>query len=308
MASGVLALVIGINLLVFSIVNALWLRPLPIADPGRVVTVLQRLSTVRSLDAAGARAFDVPVAGQVVTTGFNEAFKPQIKLSQIAEPLETVGVTPLYFSVLEVPVLGRSFTEADEQTGAEPVGIISDRIWTRFFGRRPDVIGTVVAASPRPLRIVGIAPPTFEGARRGERTDLWVPTGVVRDLAPENRQIDSPSLMLFARLRPDQSIASLEKRYRELVRQPDGSPSAAATAPTFAPLADVFGTSDSPSILIRETGALSVVSGLSLLGTTRWLCHDCNVGVDALRASSFRTGPKGGTRRRPRTDLPRAHR
>jgi hypothetical protein len=77
LASGVLALAIGINVLVFSIVNALWLRPLPVADPARVVTILQSLSTVTSLEAAALEVFDWPVAGQVVTTGFNEAFKPQ---------------------------------------------------------------------------------------------------------------------------------------------------------------------------------------------------------------------------------------
>jgi hypothetical protein len=181
LASGVLALAVGINLLVFSVVNALWLRPLPVADPARVVTILQSLSTVASLDAPALQIFDGPVAGQVVTTGLHEAFKPRIAFPQLAQPLETLGVTPSYFTVLGVSIRGRVFTDADEQVGADAVGIISDRLWARAFERSPDTIGSVVAATPRPLRIIGIAPPGFEGARRGERADLWVPTQVVRD-------------------------------------------------------------------------------------------------------------------------------
>jgi putative ABC transport system permease protein len=265
LASGVLALAIGINVLVFSIVNALWLRPLPVVDPARVITILQSRSTVTSLESPALKVFDGPVAGQVVTTGFNEAFKPRIAVPQVAEPLETLGVTPLYFSVLGVSVRGRVFTDADERIGAEAVGIISDRLWARAFGRSPGTIGSVVAATPRPLRIIGIAPPGFAGARRGERAELWVPTQVVRDLAPDNRQLPTLSMMVFARLRPGQTMAALEQRYRQLRPLPDGSQGPPATAPTFASLTDAFGTSDSPSILIRERGTLAVVSGLSLL-------------------------------------------
>jgi MacB-like periplasmic core domain len=135
LASGVLALAIGINLLVFSIVNALWLRPLAIVHPEHVVTILQSGATVKSLDDPRLKVFDGPVAGQVVTSGFNEAFNPRIFFPQVAAPLETLGVTPSYFSVLGVSVRGRAFTEEDERVGAEAVTIISDRLWARAFGR-----------------------------------------------------------------------------------------------------------------------------------------------------------------------------
>lgn len=265
LVSGALALSTGVTLLVFSVVNALWLRPLPVVDPARVVTILQWGSTVTSLNASTLEVFDGPVAGQVVTTGFHAAFSPRITFPEVAEPLETLGVTPLYFTVLGVPVRGRAFTGADDQAGAEPVGIISDRLWARAFRRNPQVIGSVVAASPRPLRIIGIAPPGFEGARRGERADLWVPTQFVRDLAPVDRQLDTPSLMVFARLRPGQTAAVLEQRYRERLTLPEGHQGSLDAVPAFAPLTEVFGTSDSPTILIREKGTLAVVSGLSLL-------------------------------------------
>ena len=267
LTSGVLALAIGINLLVFSIVNALWLRPLSVVDPARVVTILQWGGVVTSLKAARLEVFDGPVAGQVLMTGLNEAFKPRIVFPQVAEPLETLGVTPLYFGVLGVPIRGRAFTDEDERPGAEAVAIISDRLWARAFGRRLDVIGSVVTATPRSLRIIGIAPPRFEGARRGERAELWVPTQVVRDLAPDDRQLETPQMIVFARLRPGQTTTALEQRYRELLKLtlPEGNRGLPADSGRFALLDEVFGTSDSPTIVIREYGTLAVVFGLSLL-------------------------------------------
>jgi predicted permease len=265
LASGVLALAIGINLLVLSIVNALWLRPIPVVDPSRVVTILQSLSTVTSLDSPSLKVFNGPVAGQVVTTGFNEAFKPQIEFPQVQGPLETLGVTPQYFAVLGVPIRGRAFTQTDDQVGAEAVAVISDRLWTQAFRRDPAVVGSVVSALPRPLRIIGIAPAGFEGARLGERAALWVPAQVVRDLAPDDRQLETLSMMVFARLRPDQTIGAIEQQYRAVRTLPDGREASSDTAPTLAPLTEVFGTSDSPTILIRENGTLGVVFGLSLL-------------------------------------------
>jgi predicted permease len=264
MATAILALAMGINLLVFSVVNALWLRPLPVAEPARVVTILGYGSTFRSLDSPTLKVFDGPVAGQVVTTGLYEAFRTQIGFPQTPQPLETLGVTPLYFSVLGVPVRGRAFIDADERAGAEGVAIISDEIWASAFDRGKDVIGAVVPATPRPLRIVGIAPPRFFGARRGEHTDLWVPTRVVGDLAPADRQISSPGMMVFTRLHPGQTVAALEQEFRDRRILPDSIRNT-PDSPIIAPLTEVFGTSDSPSMLIRESGTLSVVFGLSLL-------------------------------------------
>lgn len=262
LSSAILSLGIGINLLVFSIVNALWLRPLPVFDPDRVVTILGFESTVKSMGDARLKVFTGPVAGQVITTGFNDAFKLQVLFPGMDQSVEALGVTPSYFAVLGVRVKGREFAAGDERIGAEAVAIISDRLWTRAFDRA-DIIGAVIQATPRPLRVIGIAPPKFEGARRGERADLWVPTRVLQDGAPDDRQIDAVNMMVFARLGPDQSVVGLEHEYRSQLR-----PSVSLSPdkmPQFARLSDVLGTSDSPSTLIRESGTVAVVSGLSLL-------------------------------------------
>jgi hypothetical protein len=138
LATAILSLAMGVNMLVLAIVNALWLRPLPVAEPERVVTILQSRSTVASLDSPYLSVFDGPVAGQVVTTGFNEAFRPQIFFPQIGGPLEVLGVSPRYFDVLGVPLRGRGFTQTDELDGAEAVTLaiaIVGTLWSVMNGR-----------------------------------------------------------------------------------------------------------------------------------------------------------------------------
>lgn len=269
--SGILALAVSINLLVFGIVNAMWIRPLPVFQPERVVTILQsgmalhRGAGVASLGSPTLEVFDRPLAGQIVTTGFGEAFIPKIALPHAAAPVETLGVTPHYFAVLGVPVRGRTFSDADEETGADDVAIISDRLWATAFGRNPAVLDSVVAATPRPLRIVGIAAPGFEGARRGERAQLWVPIRVVRELAPAYRLMEQPTMMVFARLGTGQTPTMLDRRYRERSALKDAGGASQTPGPRVVPLTEVFGTSDSPTLLIREHGTVAIVSGLALL-------------------------------------------
>jgi len=90
------------------------------------------------------------------------------------------------------------------RAAAEPVAISSDRLWTREFGRRPDIIGVVVAAKPFPIRIIGLAPLRFEGARRGEHADLWVPSNLTPRLAPGATAIEDDHVPTILDDRPDE--------------------------------------------------------------------------------------------------------
>ena len=197
-----LAVSVGINLLVFTVVNALWIRPLPFPEPERVVTILQEMPWT-SVDSPRLRIFEGGVAGQVETTGYDAGLRPQIEIA--GQVPETLGVTSGYFRVLGLTIRGHDFTPEDEQDGAEPVAIISDSLWLRSFGRRPDMIGAVLHTKPLSIRVIGVAPPSFEGARRGERADLWIPTSLVRRLAPADWKGNPLPLMVFARLGPGQT-------------------------------------------------------------------------------------------------------
>jgi hypothetical protein len=94
-STGVLAVAVGANLLVFTIVNALWIRPLPFPEPNRVVTI-PRVRAV-SIDQPAFRIFEGGIAGQVDTTDTAEGLTPRIAFAA-AGPLETLGVTPGYFT------------------------------------------------------------------------------------------------------------------------------------------------------------------------------------------------------------------
>jgi MacB-like periplasmic core domain len=218
-----LALAVGATLVVFTIVNALWLRSLPFPDHDRLVMLMSETTgsdesvTFGGLEAPdGWTAFEA-VAGQVATSAGFDSLRPHVLIEQVGGAVETLGVTSQYFRLLGQPIRGRDFTRDDNRRGAEPVVIISDRLWARAFARRPDAIGAVVPAKPFPVRIVGVAPRGFEGARRGERADVWIPSNLVPRVAlassgasalPEN----ALPFLVFARLYEGQTSSDAERR------------------------------------------------------------------------------------------------
>jgi predicted permease len=266
MAIFVLAVAVGVNLLVFTIVNALWIRPMPFPDPERVVTVTQ--SVWVRLDAPRLQIFGGGIAGQVDTTDYYAGLRPHLEIA--GRLPETLGVTSGYFKVLQLPIRGRDFSEDDEREGAEPVAIISDRLWSGAFARRDDVIGAVVPAQPFSLRVVGVAPPDFSGARRGEQADVWVPTSVVNRLAPPDWNGKSLALMAIARLGPDQTVALADARFWELTDPREREfleelEIRMARRPRVVSISDVFGTPETRSFMVNERDGALVVGGLALL-------------------------------------------
>lgn len=149
----------------------------------------------------------------------------------------------------------------DDKTGAEPVAIISNRLWVRAFARRDDAIGAVAAAKPFPIRIIGVAPPDFSGARRGERADVWIPSRLFPRILPGAAQAGgAPPLMAFAGMHPGQTPAGITRDLRER-----GDPQTTSADFAIVPLTDVFGSPESRTSVIREGAALGVVSGVALL-------------------------------------------
>jgi predicted permease len=264
-ATATLAFAVGMNLIVFTIVNALWLRPLPFPDADRVVTVTSDVFSTPDAPALARlcpRPFEA-VAGQVMTDDDHYLGSLLPRLALNGRDVETVGVTPEYFRVLRLVIRGRDFTLDDNRTGAEPVAIISDRLWAREFGRRTDVIGAVASAQPFSFRIVGIAPSGFEGARRGEQTDIWIPSNLVsRAAGSAGASSWGVLMMIFARLAPGQSADEVARHLHE---KPVEDPGGRRHVMTVVPLKEVFGTPTSRTMLIREGKTIGVVAGLAML-------------------------------------------
>src|SRR4051794_13409574 len=185
-----LALGIGANTAIFSLVNGVLLRPLPFPDAGRIVYIEGKNrqagvteSNISFLDftdwSQQTDLFASTAAYWTGTANFG---------ADGAEPerVPRAGVTTGFFSVLGVqPVLGRTFVPEDDKGWPQTVAIISHGLWKRRFGSDPAIVGKQVQMSSFPLTIIGVMPPGFEYP---EQTEVWVPTALnLRDEPRDNR-------------------------------------------------------------------------------------------------------------------------
>ena len=180
-----LALGIGANTAVFSVMNSVMLRSLPVADANRLVYL--RMSnpprgtgTIDSTETFSYAAYDA-LRKQTGAMSAILAYVPlsgnKVGVRYGAEPEEAEGdmVSGAFFSGLGVKLLrGHGFTEQDEKDHA-PIAVISYNYWTRRFARNSDVLGSTLYVNGIGFTIVGIAAEGFEGLETGKSTDFWVP-------------------------------------------------------------------------------------------------------------------------------------
>jgi putative ABC transport system permease protein len=173
-----LALGIGANTAIFSLVNAVLLKPLPFQHPERLVTIDHLYPDLNNLEAGFAaptfrdirertHLFDAFAVGR----GWNA------NLTGAGEPERLFGtlVTAEYFRVFGVgPLLGRAFLPGEDTAGRDHVAVISYGLWTRRFGADRSVIGRKVSFNGEPFEIVGVMPASFYGFF-GRRTEVWAP-------------------------------------------------------------------------------------------------------------------------------------
>src|SRR5262245_56895335 len=182
-----LALGIGATTTMFSAASAALLRPVPFADPDRLVL----LFTTRATPAEGvvrsrwSRPLFDTLARSVTSYDAIASFTPSlISISGgTGEPEQIDGeiISPEYFTVLRVtPVRGRLFgPEDDRAPGNAPVAILSDRLWRVRYGADPSLLGGVVRINDVPLTVVGILPAGFAGLT--DKAEIWIP----RMMAPQ---------------------------------------------------------------------------------------------------------------------------
>ncbi|HJZ73277.1 MAG TPA: ABC transporter permease [Vicinamibacterales bacterium] len=167
---------VGANAAIFSVVNATLLRPLPFPRDGELVlvSVSNRQTRQSANNAMPATFLDWRARNHSFTglAGFREV---NITLASDGRPERLVGamVSANFFEVLQVPpALGRAFLPADEVHGAERVAVISDTLWRARFGGRREIVGQTVRFDDERYTIVGVAPPRIEYP---ERAQLWIP-------------------------------------------------------------------------------------------------------------------------------------
>jgi len=219
-----LALGVGANTAIFSVVNAVILRPLPFHDPGRLVMVWEENIARGWYQNVVAPANYLDWKAGV--SGFQDAaayasFSNQLTLAGEGDPqlLNGVRVTGNFFSVLGVSATqGRTLRDEETWEGLPPAAVISHRAWLDHFGGRPDLVGRTVDLSGTAVEIVGIMPPSF--AFPDQEVDFWVPLAWPQS----NRQLASFRrahwMRVVARLEPgvspEQAGAQLQTVARRL--------------------------------------------------------------------------------------------
>src|SRR6202035_2671434 len=266
-----LALGIGANTAIFSLIDALLLRRLPVSEPQRLVA-LGNPARTGSLSEGSVRGelFSVPMYRELrdrnwVFPGFFGSSRVAcftVGLDRSAAAPESARgrlVTGNYFSVLGVSALrGRVFTaDEDKNPGSAPYVVISYDYWRRRFAADPGIVGRILRLNDYPFTVVGVTPPGFFGDVVGAATDVWVPLMMQRQVNPGRDYLDKwdvSFLLLMGRLRPGVSIGQAGANVNGLFSQIVSSRAGGAIAADFVP--------DPSEIHVEVTPGASGVSSL----------------------------------------------
>ncbi|MBI1897998.1 MAG: ABC transporter permease [Acidobacteria bacterium] len=204
-----LALGIGANTGIFTVVNAVLLRPLGYQDPDRLVRISGGATVARFEAIQRARSF----AG----VGTFQVFTNTVTLSnaEASEALKSVRVSTNFLSVLGVaPVAGRSFLREEETLGSA-VAMISAALWSRRFSGDPAVVGTTVRLGGVPCTIVGVLPRSFQFPFPD--VDVWMPWQP--EAMPMQARLNSPVLAVLGRLNAGVSLQQASAEIAVVNRQ-----------------------------------------------------------------------------------------
>lgn len=172
-----LALGTGANTAIFSIVNAVLLRPLPFQSPERLVLVWGKNPTTDHYPVSIPDFLDFREQNQVFDEMGTFSYADfNLTMGDEPEHIQGTMVSANYFSVLGVNFTrGRAFQPEEDQPGANRVVIVSDGLWRRRFGSDPNFVGQTILLNGASFTVVGIAPPSFQSPIPEDKPQLWVP-------------------------------------------------------------------------------------------------------------------------------------
>jgi putative ABC transport system permease protein len=215
-AALVLALGIGANTAIFTVVNTLLLRPLPYPDSSKLVMLYETNPRFQ----IGVDTLPVTAGNFVDWRDQNTVFEHvcsvgagRWNLTGGGEPERIAGasVSPDFFRLMKIePILGRTFLEDEDQEGKDKVLVLGQALWLKRFGGDPNIIGKTISIDDESYSVIGIAPEGFQFPRRGEvpwftgvtdQTELWRPMPFGKDLITKSRA--NHQLSVIARLKPE---------------------------------------------------------------------------------------------------------
>ena len=232
-----LALGIGANTAIFSLMNQVLLRELPIQNPQELV-ILRAPGPVTghvSSDGDSTESFSYPMykglrdrnsvfSGILARYGFSASVASHGQTDRASGEV----VSGNYFDVLGVrPAIGRVFTQDDDRVpGAQPVVVLSHSYWTRHFGGDPSVLNKVLLINNVEMTVVGVSQPGFTGVQVGKTPDLFVPMMMTQQMTQYGETLDQWNdywMTLLARLRPGvsekQAEAGINATYKPLLEE-----------------------------------------------------------------------------------------
>jgi putative ABC transport system permease protein len=252
-----LALGIGANTAIFSVINAVLLKPLPYKDGDRLVAVWGRLKQVDQVELSPNELADYRERSRTFAQ-LAASERTNLNLTGSGEPvrLEGQAVTANLFPMLGIaPLLGRAFTDEEDRAGAR-VAILSYGLWQTRFGGRPDVAGQTVMLDGKPYEVIGVMPGAFQfpppvtSYKSGE---IWVP----RSLETETRR-DAHNLFTVGQLSPGATFAQARGEMDGISRQRRQEDSRREGGINLVPLQAQVGRGLRPSLLLLA-GAVGFV-------------------------------------------------
>jgi len=204
-----LALGIGANTAIFSVVNAVLLRPLPYQESERLVFLNERSPVLDEMSISYPNFTDWRNQNHVFEKiGVYNRNSYNLTGAGEAERIVTGQVSADLFAALRVsPLLGRLFTNDEDKPGATPVVVLSYGLWQRRFGGQTNILNQQLTFNGKSYTVIGVMP---QGFQYPSRVEMWVPVGQLNGEASWQSLGNHPGLYGVARLKPGVSIAAAQ--------------------------------------------------------------------------------------------------
>ena len=268
-----LALGIGANVTIFTLLNAVFLRPLPVRDSHRLAAVFTtdaRTPGLLNCSYPNYRdfrdhnsVFSSLILFTPTTVNLTGRGDPQLLMAQL--------VSGNYFPTLGVdPILGRGFrADEDGAPGASPVVVISHPLWMRLFAGSPDAIQRSIEINGHPYSVIGVAPPGFAGLNQLTAADIFVPFSMYPQLYPLPAQVNRRMALFFTvagRLKPGITLPQAQAGMRSLAAELERQyPENRGRSVILTPIGEAAINAQTRPVISRAGAVLMTVSALVLL-------------------------------------------
>jgi hypothetical protein len=236
-----LALGIGANTAIFSVVNAVLIRPLPYDESERLIFLNEKSAVLDEMSISYPNFLDWRAHNQTFEKmGVYNRASYNLTGAGEAERITTGQVSADLFSVLRVNALhGRVFTNEEDQPGGTPVVVLSYGLWQRRFGGQTSILNQAITLNGKSYTVIGVMPEKYAYP---SRVEMWVPVGQLSDQQSWKSRGNHPGLYGVARLKPgatfDQADADMNTLAANLEKQfPDTN---AGTSVRLRPLLEIF--------------------------------------------------------------------